>query len=98
RGALRVRLEAPLERRAELDRVDGEPLSVTQSRLRDQDAQQHASLTGMYGVDEAPAFHLILDPTAMPADRVVELILAAVPRDDREASATGGRPVPAMAG
>ncbi|MBO0744680.1 MAG: efflux RND transporter permease subunit, partial [Candidatus Dormibacteraeota bacterium] len=83
--ALRVRLDAPLERRAELARVDGEPLTVTRSRLRDQDAGQQAAISGMYGVDERPSFDLTLDPTAMPVDQVAGLIVAALPRGTESA-------------
>jgi hypothetical protein len=98
RDALRVRLDAPVERRAQLARVDGEPLTATSARLRDQDAEQQAAISGMFGVDTRPAFDLTLDPTALTADRVAALIVAALPPDGREASAEGMRPAPATAG
>jgi HAE1 family hydrophobic/amphiphilic exporter-1 len=95
--AFRVRLEATVERRAQLARVDGEPLSVTQARLRDQDAEQEAAISGMYGVDARPTYDLTLDPTALSSERVAALIVAAVPGVRTEA-VEGARPAPATAG
>ncbi len=77
--ALRIRLQAPLERRAELTRVDGEPLSATRSRLRDQDAGQQATVSAMYGAEDGTSFDVTLDPTTMPVEQAAALIVAAVP-------------------
>ncbi len=92
RHPLRVRLDAPVDRRAQLARVDGEPLTATRARLRDQDAEQQAAISGMFGVDARPVFDITLDPTALPVDRVAGLIVAAMPPDGHETSAGGMRP------
>lgn len=78
--ALHVRLDGPAERRVtQAMRIEGVDRQTAERRRHESDRAREAYVQHFYGADpKDPAlYHLVIDSTAVPLDRCVELIATA---------------------
>ena len=79
-GALHVRLDGPQQARVDQAmRIEGIDRETAERRLAQMDKARESYVRRFYGVNprDAELYHLVLDSTAIPLERCVELIAAA---------------------